>query len=115
METLAVIRMNNILFLGSVGIRCVMALIQGVKCLFLCPQCLIPESEQGDVSPSAPLRTAVGTKAVIQRAREQRRVGDREEILKGSGLQDVDVCLHFHYPGFVLQLTTFLAEYILED
>lgn len=92
-----------------------MALIRGVKCLFPCPRCLIPESEQGDVSASAPLRTTVSTKAVIQRAREQRRAGDREEILKGSGLRDVDVCLHFRYPGFVPQLTTFLAEYILED
>lgn len=67
-----------------------MALIRGVKCLFPCPQCLIPKAKQGSLS-SAPLRTVAGTRAVIQEAREKRHAGDKEEVLKAAGLRDVDV------------------------
>lgn len=80
---------------GFVGIRCVMALIRGVKCLFPCPRCMISQEKQGDISVNAPPRTAAGTKATIQEARKQKRVGDKEAILKASGLRDVDVCLYF--------------------
>lgn len=68
-----------------------MALIRGVGSLFPCPRCLIPEAKQGDLSARAPLQTVASTKATIQEAREQELVRDREELLKASGLRDVDV------------------------
>jgi len=93
-----------------------MALIRGVGSLFPCPRCLIPEGKQGDLSARALLRTVANTKATIQAAREQELVRDKEDILKSSGLRDVDVwsprLSHFL---FVLPLTMPLAEYFLED
>jgi hypothetical protein len=92
-----------------------MALIRGVGSLFPCPRCLISGVEQGNPSSSAELRTAAGTQATIQEAREQQLAGDKEEILMNAGLQDVDVRLHFFYSCSVLLLITFLTERILED
>lgn len=92
-----------------------MALIRGVGSLFPCPRCLISDVEQGDPSSSAELRTAAGTQATIQKAREQQLAGDKEDILMNAGLRDVDVRLCFYYSCFVLLLITFLTERILED
>lgn len=96
-------------------IRCVMALIWGVKCWFPCPQCLIPEAKQGIFPVNALPRTAADTIAMIQQARKQQRAGDKEEILEAAGLQDVDVCLHIYYHYFPLLLTTSSVECILEN
>ena len=68
-----------------------MALIRGTTSLYPCPRCLIPQADQGDPSKVAPLRTAQGTKDVINVARSQRLLGEKEEILKAAGLRDVDV------------------------
>jgi len=83
-----------------------MALIRGVGSLFPCPRCLIPDSKLGTLSATAPLRTADGTKAVIYEARKQQAKQDKEEILKNTGLRDVDVCFHFCH--FTLLLTVSL-------
>ena len=95
--------------------RCVMALIRGVKCWFPCPRCLIPEAKQGDSLEDAPPRTAAGTMATIQKAREQELAGDREDILKAAGLRNVDVHFRIYYLYFPLPLTTLSIECILED
>ena len=92
-----------------------MALIRGVNSLFPCPRCLISGDKQGDISARAPLRTEAATKATIKKAREQRLAGDKEEILKGTGLRDVDVCPCYRYPCFMVLLTTSLTECFLED
>ena len=73
-----------------------MALIRGVKCLFPCPRCLIPQAKQGSLS-SAPLRTVASTRAIIQEAREQQHAQEKEEILKAAGLRNVDV-IYFIIP-----------------
>ena len=92
-----------------------MALIQGVNSLFLCPRCLISGDKQGDILVHVPLQTEATTKATIKKACEQQLAGDKEEILKGTGLQDVDVCPCYRYPCFVVLLTTSLTECFLED
>jgi hypothetical protein len=79
-----------------------MALIRGVGSLFPCPRCLISGAIQGELSASAPLRTAAGTEATIQEARGKQLAGDREETLKAAGLRDVDVRLYSYDPCFVL-------------
>ena len=68
-----------------------MSLIRGVNSLFPCPRCLIPANQQGDRSAHAPARTSANMQAVVQDARQQRLVKDKEEILKSTGLRDVDV------------------------
>lgn len=72
-----------------------MSLIRGVNSLYPCPRCLIQADRQGDPSARAPARTAVGTQAVIQGARQQRFAKDKEGILKSAGLRDVDVFIFF--------------------
>ena len=68
-----------------------MALIRGVTSLYPCPRCLIPQADQGDPSTVAPSRTAEGTKNMIDKARSQRLLGEKEEVLRGAGLRDIDV------------------------
>ena len=93
-------------------IRCVMALTRGVNSLFPCTQCLIPNSEQGDPSATAPLQTTAGTIAVLHEAREQHLLGEKEDILKNAGLRDVDVSfIHLSYTA----TNNSSVECILED
>ena len=98
-----------------VTIRCIMALIWGVGSLFPCPRCLISCDKLGDLSVTAPLRTADHTRATILEAREEDLLGDKEESLKCAGLRDVDVRLHSYGSHFILLLTISSTECILED
>ena len=68
-----------------------MALIRGVTSLHPCPRCLIHKDQQGDLSQTAALRTAADMKAKVLEARETEYAYEKEEILKGCGLRDVDV------------------------
>jgi hypothetical protein len=111
----ATINLITFCILGRMIIRCIMALIRGVNSLYPCPRCLIAHTEQRDLSVTAPLRTTANAKATVQEAREYRLVEDREKTLKDAGLRDVDVHLRSHYLGFVLPLTTYPTERILED
>ena len=81
-----------------------MALIRGVNSLFPCPRCLISDVKLGDPSASAPLRTAVNTKATIQEARGKKLLGEKE-VLKAVGLRDVDACFYSYHSYLVLPLT----------
>lgn len=115
---LAVLTINRMLYRvikRAVISRCIMALIRGVGSNFLCPRCLIPCNKLGDLSASAPLQTTAGTKATILKAKDETRLGKKEEILKGAGVRDVDVCLHSYYSRSTLLLTTSSTERILEN
>ena len=115
---LAVLTINRMLYCVikcAVISRCIMALIRGVGSNFPCPWCLILCDKLGDLSASAPLWTMAGTKATILKAKDETRLGKKEEILKGAGVWDVDVCLHSYYSCSTLLLTTSSTEYILEN
>src|ERR1700753_3709355 len=96
-------------------IRCVMALIRGLNSLYPCPRCLVLGENLDNPTNKAPPRTTEGTKATIKRAREQERLGERDNVLKNAGLQDVDVCFNSCYSHMISALVTFFTEYILED
>lgn len=72
-------------------IRCVMALIRGFPGLHCCPRCLIADVELDNFSAEAPLRTIEAADVILKEARKQALLKDKEEILKGSGMRDVDV------------------------
>ena len=76
-------------------IRSVMALIRRVGSLYPCPRCLVADIDLDSFPSKARARTAQQTKATIEDARKQDLVGESEEILKNSGLRDIDVCSHF--------------------
>ena len=68
-----------------------MALIRGVGSLHPCPRCLIHHMKLKDLTHVSVLRTTENMKAEVQRARTQRLLKDKEEILKSAGLREVDV------------------------
>lgn len=69
-----------------------MSLTRGVMSNFLCPICLIPEDELSSVMPhNYTLRTCQATNDLLIKARSERRKGQREAILKGQSIRDVDV------------------------
>jgi hypothetical protein len=70
-----------------------MALIRGVGSLHPCPRCLIHEDSLGYANKTADLRMTESTKIVLENARSMRYAMDKEDILKASGLRDIDVCL----------------------
>lgn len=68
-----------------------MALIRGEKGLYPCPICLVPRSQQSDLSTFHTLRTADHTKSIYE-AGLTLTAADREELLKSEGLRNVVVC-----------------------
>ena len=72
-------------------VRCVMALIRSFPSLRPCPRCLIVDQKLGQFSEEAPLRTVEAGKATLEEARGKQLLGDKEEVLKASGMRDVDV------------------------
>lgn len=84
-------------------IRSVMALIRGVGSLYPCPRCLVADVDLDNFSNRALARTAEQTRSTIEQAREEDLAGESEEILKQSGLRDVDVHSHFIFKLFCHQ------------
>jgi hypothetical protein len=69
-----------------------MSLTRGVMSNFPCPICLIPEDKLSSVMPhDYTLRTCQATNDLLIKARAERRKGQREAILKGQSIRDVDV------------------------
>jgi hypothetical protein len=68
-----------------------MALIRGINSLFPCPVCLVPGDKLSDLSVTFPLRTTEAMKAIYEEANNAPNAGEKEAILKESGLQDVKV------------------------
>ena len=80
-----------------------MALIRGLGSLRPCPRCLVADVDLDNFSDKAPIRTAGETRATIEEARKQVLVGESEEILKTSGLRDIDVRSYFIFELFRCQ------------
>ncbi|KAG1856136.1 hypothetical protein F4604DRAFT_1883164 [Suillus subluteus] len=73
----------------------VMSLTRGVMSNFLCPICLIPEDKLSSVMPhNYTLRTCQATNDLLIKARAERHKGQREAILKGQSIRDVDNTFH---------------------
>lgn len=87
-----------------------MALIRGTTSLHPCPRCLIPQANQGDLSNVARFRTMQDTKDVISRARSQHLLGEKEEILKGAGLRNINVGPRFYHLHVMLSPTLSLKN-----
>jgi hypothetical protein len=73
--------------------RCVMALIRGYPGLYPCPRCRMSREKLGYLKENAEPRTVGHTKGVLAEARKMTSAGDKEDLLKGNGLRDVDVHL----------------------
>jgi hypothetical protein len=69
-----------------------MALIRGLKGLYPCPMCLVPQEQQADLSQVFPLRTQQGSEALFCQAQELNRMEDKENLLKTQSLRIVKVC-----------------------
>jgi len=77
-----------------------MALIRGLGSLRPCPRCLVADVDLDSFSNREIARTAEHTRATIEEARKQNLVGESEEILKSSGLRDIDVHSYFIFELF---------------
>jgi len=73
--------------------RCVMALIRGINGYCPCLVCLIPNTEQRNITKQFPLRTVVQTKRVIEEMKSKRTEAEKEELLKEHGIRAVSVRL----------------------
>ncbi|KAJ6559581.1 hypothetical protein B0H19DRAFT_1069323 [Mycena capillaripes] len=69
---------------------CVMSLIRGLQGYYPCPMCFVPHDAQSDLSSEHPLRTDKGSEQIITEARALRTPGEREEMLKGRVLRNVN-------------------------
>jgi hypothetical protein len=68
-----------------------MSLIRGPKSKHPCPVCLVKGDELANITKTWPLRTADQTKDVIEQARALQNNKEREKLLSGNGIRDVDV------------------------
>lgn len=75
--------------------RSVMALIRGVKGLFPCPICLVPQDQLSDLSETFPLRTQQESEALFHNAQEMRTQEEKEKLMKSQSLRMVEVCYLF--------------------
>ncbi|KAK6992349.1 hypothetical protein R3P38DRAFT_2802824 [Favolaschia claudopus] len=69
---------------------CVMALFRGLRGLYPCPICFVPAQEQSDLSAEHPLRTAEGSKKILDEACALRTKEEQEEHLKAHGMRNVE-------------------------
>jgi hypothetical protein len=78
----------------------VMALTRGVNGLFPCPVCLVPQSEQSNLSQSHPLRTADESQLIVMKALKETNAAGRNKITKEQSLRPVMVWfLYLKYPS----------------
>ncbi|KAG2034409.1 hypothetical protein BDR03DRAFT_1067511, partial [Suillus americanus] len=70
-----------------------MSLTRGVRALWPCPVCLVPHNKLGDTSHCYPRRTSCDSQAILATARAKDTAEEREEVLKGYGLRDIQNAL----------------------
>lgn len=85
------------------SIRSMISLTRGVKANHPCPTCLVAKENILDLSKPSTLRTSREMRAILDEARSM-NAKDKENRLKGVGLQDVQVCWSF-IPNYYLTLT----------
>ena len=68
-----------------------MALTRGVKGLFPCPVCLVPQSEQSDLTKSYKLRTAEESKSIVVKALKEPNASRQNQMTKLQSLRPVMV------------------------
>jgi hypothetical protein len=69
-----------------------MALIRGTKGNFPCPMCLVPRSDQSDLTKVHTLRTSQCSKDLYESGLG-RTAAVREDLLKTQSLRNVEVCI----------------------
>lgn len=72
-------------------LRCVIALIRGLRGLLPCPICTIRQEDLWNLLDVSPMRTTQSSRQILEEARSQRLVTHKEEILKKAGLRDIEV------------------------
>lgn len=97
-------------------------MIRGVNSNFPCPICLVPGKELSDLSKVHPLRTTDTMRAVLA-STVNMNAGQKEEVLKGFGLRDIEVSYvalfqlktgtHFVYRSRLLCLEPLLGFFLL--
>jgi hypothetical protein len=73
------------------NVRCIMSLIQGIKCLWLCPVCLVPYDELLNTLKSYPCETSAQSQEILNAAWAKRKAEEKEEKLEEYGLRDITV------------------------
>lgn len=84
--------------------RCFMTLIRGVNALFPCPVCLVPKDMLWKMAETFPLRTTESMKAVFEGAQNCRLAEEKDDLLKSSGLRDVQVRFKISFRVFTASL-----------
>lgn len=79
------------LWLISYLIRCVMTAIRGIKGLYPCPVCLVPQDKQGDHTETYDLRSTESMQQVFEDARSQTTREAEEGLLKAVSLRPIEV------------------------
>ena len=70
-----------------------MAAICGVGSLFCCPWCLVAQGDLWNLSIHSTARTSDTMRAILEAANQAKLAGEKEELLKSFGLQDIEVFL----------------------
>ncbi|KAG2037928.1 hypothetical protein BDR03DRAFT_981931 [Suillus americanus] len=69
--------------------QCIMSLIQGIKCLWPCPVCLVPHDELMNTLECYPYQTSAQFQEVLQAAWAKQTAKEKEEKMKEYGLCDL--------------------------
>jgi hypothetical protein len=108
--------------------RAIMTLTRGPTALFPCPSCTVPFSALHDLSRTYPMRTADGSRAVLEASRCLRKT-KANAFLRANGLHAVEVheikdissslialtyCCHYRMPsGHLAQCLTRIKRLLL--
>lgn len=76
-------------------IRCVMTAIRGIKGLYPCPVCLVPQDKQGDHTEIYDLRSTESMQEIFEDARSQTTREAEEGLLKAVSLRPIQVWPNF--------------------
>jgi hypothetical protein len=71
---------------------------------FPCPKCLVPKDFLSKLTQRFEHRNTASMRNIIEDARGQQTKRDKEEILRGAGLHDVEVSFQFLCPRFLTQI-----------
>lgn len=74
-----------------------MALIRGLKGLFPCPMCLVPQHAQSNLSGTFELRTQAESQKLVEKALGSATLAEAESILKVQSLRPVRVILFLFF------------------
>jgi hypothetical protein len=74
--------------------------IRSAMANFPCPKCLVPKSQLSQLTKRFEHRTPASMEAVLNQARRKHTKGEKEAVLKNSGIQCQGECFLFQFCPF---------------